>query len=106
MNTQAQFYDVDANEFKNLMAEPDTVVLDVRTPGEVAGGKIPGAIQADLMGGSFPQEIAQLDNSKRYLVYCAGGNRSRTACYIMADQGFSPLYNLAGGIMSWPHETE
>jgi len=106
MITQAQFQDIDASEFKAMKDNENTVVIDVRTSGEVAGGKIPGAIHADIMGGAFPHIIAELDKSKNYLVYCAGGNRSRTACSIMGQQGFEFLFNLSGGIMNWPYETE
>ena len=102
-----KYHDVSADEVKKLQQEnPEAVLLDVRTPMEVAMGKIPGAYVIDLMSHQFDKEVAQLDKSKTYVVYCRSGGRSAQACNYMSGKGFSNLYNLRGGIGSWPYETE
>ena len=88
-------------EFQAKLKEQDVVVLDVRTAGEFEEGFIPHARNIDIMGGRFADELAKLDKSKTYLVYCRSGNRSGSACSVMAANGFSKVYNLAGGIMFW-----
>lgn len=79
---------------------PDAVIIDVRTPAEFAGGKLPGAKNIDIFSKDFTNQIDKLDKDKTYLLYCRSGNRSGQACNIMAGLGFTKLYNLAGGVMS------
>lgn len=98
------FVSIDAKTFKAKMQDPNTVVLDVRTPAETQLGIIDGAITIDITQGDFMQKVNQLDKSKTYLVYCKVGGRSSTACEMMAEAGFKNLFNLAGGYVTWPKE--
>ncbi|MDF2158215.1 rhodanese-like domain-containing protein [Algoriphagus sp. CAU 1675] len=99
------YEDIPVGEFHELMLQPDTVILDVRTPGEFASGKIRGARNIDIMSRDFVNQVKNLPKDKTYLIYCRSGNRSGQACEIMADLGFEKLKNMAGGIMRWPFET-
>lgn len=92
--------DINAEKFKEMMSDENVVILDVRTPEEVAGGIIPGAKNINLHG-NFSEDIKSLDKSKTYLVYCARGGRSSKAMNIMSNQGFNTVYNLLGGYMGW-----
>ena len=49
----------------------------------------------------FVNNICYLDKSKPVAVYCKSGNRSKKAALIMSEIGFSYIYNLNGGILSW-----
>lgn len=89
------------SEFANVLATEDVVILDVRTPAEFADGHIANAINIDAQSGSFAAEIEGLDKTKTYAVYCRSGNRSGTATQIMAEAGFSKLYNMNGGTIDW-----
>ena len=100
-NTTKEYTDISAAEFAELKKEKNHVVLDVRSPFEQAEGSIPGNILIDMFDPNFAQKIAKLDKTKTYLVYCRSGNRSKTACSLMARQGFENLYNLRGGIGAW-----
>ena len=73
--------------------------IDVRTPAEMANGKLDGAKEANVTSASFRQAIANLDKSKPYIVYCRSGMRSARACKIMEKEGFTNLTNVAGGYM-------
>lgn len=85
-----------------LLAEKEGVqVLDVRTSGEFASGYIKGAKLQDISQPSFREEVAALDRSRPYLIYCASGMRSRRALSIMKSLGFVELYHLDGGVGSW-----
>ena len=95
------FEDIDVAQFKKMMSQPDVVLIDVRTPGEVADGKIEGALEINIKDASFEQKIQELDKNKTYLVYCAAGVRSAKSCNKMADMGFPNLYNLKGGYGAW-----
>jgi rhodanese-related sulfurtransferase len=83
------------------MKESGAVVLDVRTNGEFKSGHIEKAVQIDISSNGFTDKIGQLDKNKTYLVYCRSGNRSATACRVMAANGFTNLFNLSGGIGAW-----
>lgn len=100
-----KYEDVSTGMFHDMMLQPDTVILDVRTAGEFSAGKIRGARNLDIMSSNFVSQVKNLPKNKTYLVYCRSGNRSGQACEIMADLGFENVKNLSGGIMRWPFET-
>lgn len=65
----------------------DTVVIDVRTPGEYAAGHLDGAVNLDLASGQLATEIPALDGDDEYVVYCKSGNRSAQATQLMEEAG-------------------
>ena len=92
---------IDVAKQLEMSANDDVIVIDVRTPGEVAEGYIKGTSKfIDYNGANFNAEIEALDKSKTYVVYCRSGNRSTKALNIMSDLGFTKLYELKGGISS------
>lgn len=89
-------------DFKSAIdSTQNAVVLDVRTPAEIAAGKIEGALELDFFAADFANKILELDKSKAYFVYCRSGNRSGQACAFMAQNGFAKPVNLQGGMMAW-----
>ena len=90
-----------ANDFQQKVQDAGVVVLDVRTAGEYFTGHIKGAINIDVEGMTFDGDIAKLDKSKTYAVYCHSGRRSGIAVGKMSDAGFKSLFNLDGGIQAW-----
>lgn len=90
-----------ASDFSTALKAPGTIVLDVRTPAEYAGGHLPAATNIDIEGADFANQIAALDKNATYAVYCRSGNRSATALEQMTAAGFSNVYDLAGGIGAW-----
>ena len=92
---------LDAAEFQMKTQEAGVVVLDVRSAGEFYGGHIEGAINIDVEGMTFDADIAKLDKSKTYAVYCHSGRRSGIAVGKMKDAGFTKLFNLQNGIQDW-----
>lgn len=74
----------------------DTVVVDVRTPSEYAGGHLDGAVNIDLQSADFDSVISQLDVEDEYVVYCQSGNRSAQAVALMEEEGLD--VQDAGGI--------
>ena len=93
--------DLSVSEFSSKVTEAGIITLDVRTPGEFNEGHIEGAQLIDFQSGNFESEIATLDKSKTYAVYCRSGSRSGQAVKIMSDAGFTNLYNLNGGVIDW-----
>jgi rhodanese-related sulfurtransferase len=101
-NSNKGYENINSQKFNELMdSNKDAVILDVRTSGEFRQGAIPGAKNIDIMSPNFQHQVAALDKTKTYLVYCRSGNRSGQACQIMSGAGFTSLYNLSGGVMSY-----
>lgn len=92
---------IDFEEFETLRKQKNTVILDVRTPREIAAGAVPGHQSIDVSASDFKEKVTQLDKSKTYLVYCRSGMRSAKACRIMSGMGFQSLYNFKGGMAAW-----
>lgn len=88
-------------EFDQLRLEQKYTVLDVRTEDEFKAGHIPGAVNLDVLDGSFEKKVAALDKSKTYLVHCAAGSRSANAATQMKKLGFKSVIDLAPGFNGW-----
>lgn len=93
--------DVDASRFASLMKRDDTVVIDVRTPEEIAEGKIKGALEIDFTSPTFAKKATQLPKDKTLLLYCRSGNRSGQAAEFLQSRGYSDMAHLVGGIGAW-----
>jgi rhodanese-related sulfurtransferase len=100
-STSPSASNLDSARFDDKIVETDVVTLDVRTAGEFMAGHINGAINIDVEGNTFDAEIADLDKSKTYAVYCQSGRRSQIAVDKMASAGFDSLFNLENGIADW-----
>ncbi|APY00979.1 rhodanese-related sulfurtransferase [Lacinutrix venerupis] len=92
---------------KQLKADENAFILDVRTEEEVEDGFIPNAKNLNIFKGqAFIYELEALDKSKNYYVYCRSGGRSGQACAIMNEMGFENAYNLLGGFSEWTGDVE
>ena len=96
-STSASVSNLGAAEFLEKASAQDVVLIDVRTPGEFAEGNITNALNIDVQSSSFDSQIAQLDPTKTYALYCRSGNRSGIAAEKMADAGFTSIYNATVG---------
>ncbi len=97
--------DVTVEQARQLVQErggkADFVILDVRTPEEFAGGRLPGAVNVDIQVPDFQSRLGALDRGKTYLVYCRTGNRSARAIQVMQRLGFQSVYHMTEGILRW-----
>jgi rhodanese-related sulfurtransferase len=98
---QDQIKSVDASDFKKLLKNKKSQLIDVRTPSEYRSNKIKGAKNINFHSRNFIDEIDKLDRSKPVLVYCKSGFRSRRSAKKLAKLGFSEIYNLKRGILDW-----
>ncbi|WP_329075548.1 rhodanese-like domain-containing protein [Streptomyces niveus] len=82
----------------------ELTVIDVRTPGEYAGGHLPGAlnIPLDQIQRALP-DIRYAAERGDILVVCASGPRSENACRILADNHITTA-TLSGGTGAWAAE--
>ena len=94
---------VSASEAYDITTAPpaNLVVLDVRTPEEFDEGHLADAINIDFYEADFSLNLEALDKDVPYVLYCRSGNRSGTTAAQMRDLGFSEVYEVDGGILSW-----
>ena len=98
---QQNFENAEVQEFAELIADSNVVVLDVRTAAEFAEGHIQGAILIDQGQSDFMEKAkATLPAGKTIAVYCRSGRRSANAAGRLADAGYKCV-NLKGGIIAW-----
>ncbi len=74
-------------------------LIDVRTAAEYQAGHIKGAENVPI--DTVPTAAGGWDKSTPILLYCATGARSANAFSYLQAQGFTKVYNLAGGVATW-----
>lgn len=95
------YENADVSTFASRIAEPDVVLLDVRTAEEYAEGHIQGAINIDVKKDDFVETAKSiLPTDKTIAVYCRGGKRSVAASEKLVAEKYK-VVNLEGGIMAW-----
>jgi len=106
--TQESYGNIDCGELEQIIAQEGSNIqlIDVRTEGEHASGHIPNSENINLMGPDFVSKLEFLERDKPYYVYCASGNRSRTASSQMVHMGFKNVFNVRMGMMGWSGEIE
>lgn len=77
------------------------IILDVRTPEEVGQGYVEAALNVNVKGDNFTDEVSHLDKAKTVYVYCRSGHRSQIASNKLIDLGFTDVRNVEGGFMAW-----
>ncbi len=86
-----------------LAAEPEAVVLDVRTPEEFTGelGHIEGALNIPVQ--ALAERLDALSDFEQRPVYviCRTDRRSRKAARVLAGGGFARVYVVRGGMIAW-----
>lgn len=77
----------------------DFLVIDVREKWEWEVAHIKGTTLIPLK--DLPLKITDLDKASDIAVLCHHGSRSARAVAFLLQQGFTAVYNVAGGIDAW-----
>jgi rhodanese-related sulfurtransferase len=93
-------------KYEQKMAEPNTQLIDVRTPEEYSEGHLVNAINIDVNADDFDAKVASLDKEKSVMVYCKMGGRSAKAATRLKELGFKNITDLDGGITNWKSENK
>ncbi len=92
-------------EWNELIADPNVLVIDTRNHYEVEVGTFPRAI--DPGTDSFRQfphfayELAESSKDRPLAMFCTGGIRCEKATALMLELGFEEVYHLQGGILNY-----
>ncbi len=96
---------VNPEDWNELIAAPDTVLIDTRNAFEVAFGTFEGAIDPAIASfGQFKDFAARhLDPARhrKIAMFCTGGIRCEKASSYLLSQGFAEVYHLKGGILNY-----
>ena len=92
--------EIDSEELAQwLEGESPPILIDVRTPAEMAQASIPNGKPLPLS--LLPLRVDEVPKDEPVVFYCRTGARSAQACWFLAQQGYEDVYNLHGGIVSW-----
>ena len=109
MEKREKYIKLNPYEAKELIdREKDLIIIDARTESEyLYEGKLENSINLDFLKPRiFKREIQKFDKNKNYLVYCAVGRVSKSACELMSDLGFKKIFELSGGLKAWQKEED
>lgn len=86
---------------KDISADSNAYILDVRTPQEYAEGHIEGAHNLDWFNqAAFRKGVESLPAGDTIYVYCRSGRRSAEAAEFLAERGYK-VVDLDGGYLAW-----
>ena len=96
---------VEPADWNELIAAPDTLVIDTRNAFEVEVGSFEGAIDPAIKSfGQFKEFVARhLDplRDRKIAMFCTGGIRCEKASSYLLSRGFAEVYHLKGGILNY-----
>ena len=89
------------DKLADALAEPQTVLVDVRTPARYASGHLPGAISVPLP--DMRPDDARLTDAKQIIVYAGGWTDPLSIAGVkrLMALGYSNVYEFKGGIDVW-----
>ncbi len=95
-------------EWKRMLEEdPEVVVVDVRNRYESDAGKFANAVACDIEHfrelPGYVEHLAEFKDRK-VLMYCTGGIRCEKASALFRREGFSQVYQLHGGIVTYQEQ--
>ena len=98
-----------AQQFNDMLADPNTIVVDFRNHYESEVGHFKGAITPDVENfrESLPiinEQLQDFKEDKNLLMYCTGGIRCEKASAYFKHQGFKNVYQLEGGIIEYARQ--
>jgi UPF0176 protein len=100
---------LNAEEFNKMLANPDTICVDMRNHYESEIGYFDGAVTPDVDTFRDSLDIIEEDlkdnkEDKNLLMYCTGGIRCEKASAYYKHKGFKNVFQLEGGIIEYTRQ--
>ena len=80
------------------------LVIDVREEWELQLARIPDVVHVPM--NQVPARVSDLSRDAETIVMCHAGGRSLRVAHFLANQGFTNVANLAGGIAAWSESVD
>ena len=90
--------DYSPQEVRQLLADGEIQLIDVRAAYEHEAGRIAGDRLIELQ--MLASEAATVDRSRPVVFYCRSGARSAMATQAFAQAGYD-AHNMTGGLLDW-----
>ena len=102
---------LNAQEFNTMLANPDTVCVDMRNHYESEIGHLEGAVTPDVDTFRASLDVIEEDlkenkEDKNLLMYCTGGIRCEKASAYYKHKGFKNVFQLEGGIIEYTRQVK
>lgn len=101
---------VNAEQFNQLTADPNTIVIDMRNHYEYEVGHFKNAIEipSDTFREQLPMaaDMMKENKDKTIIMYCTGGIRCEKASAFMLHNGFENVFHLEGGIIHYSNQVK
>ena len=102
---------LNANEFNEMLANSNTICVDMRNHYESEIGYFEGAITPDVDTFRDSLDIIEEDlkdnkEDKNLLMYCTGGIRCEKASAYYKHKGFKNVFQLEGGIIDYTRQVK
>jgi len=100
-----------AKKFNDMLADPNTVCVDMRNHYESEIGHFDGAVTPDVDTFRDSLDIIEEDlkdnkEDKNLLMYCTGGIRCEKASAYYKHKGFKNVFQLEGGIIEYTRQVK
>lgn len=93
---------VDIKEFKKLLKDKNTQIIDVRTEKEYNNGHIKGVENIVLT--EIENNLVKFDTSKTIIIHCQSGARAAIAHSVLEKNGIQNVKIYSGGINEWKQQ--
>ena len=90
---------INIDEFKSVLQEPETQVIDLRGASEYMSGHIKGA--EHIFVGTLLNNLDKIKKDKKVVIHCQGGDRASIGYSLLAKQGYKNILNYSASINEW-----
>lgn len=89
-----------SSEQAKVLVKQGALLLDVRTPGEFAGGHLEGALNIPVQDLEAKLSTLPAKKDQDVVVYCQSGRRSSAAAEMLKKAGYTRVSDL-GAMSNW-----
>lgn len=98
-NVRSLMYNlVNYEEARNIIENPNNIVIDVRNPNEYSTMHIKNAVNIPVQNIRMYEN--EYSNKEKIMVYCSTGNRAKEAIRILNSMGYTNIYIWEYGSLS------
>lgn len=97
------YQNITPETLKQMMeTDKNLIIVDVREEAEYVDGHIAGSQLVPMS--EFQSRVSEIPKDKKVALVCQSGSRSSMATEYLVQLGYNQVYNLDGGMMTWPYE--